>query len=322
MISKYGTGYMSQVMAFQQGAFRSSGQTRPRVLRHHGQPVDIANGLVCFCKITAYNYATGLYSITKETVSRTLAWLDTPNKDTAYDRMLLSAEVEKNSPRFEVNDVVSVVQGGGINIILDQEAPGYSRPPFYTSDVSTALGARITVEGGSLHFIASHTLPLVVSGLGLQTVASGDKVWIQRDSADTFSITSGASLPTDKIYIELVSNIVVATHDSGPLTGIDCITSMTYTWNGGDIIVPEVFPVTVTGTDGTVGTPPVYTSALTEADIELVGEVSSSINGHDALLAYKAGTLGQVMIKGDGTLNLFVFDELPITKAWPQSGAC
>ena len=43
---KYSTGFVSQSLALQQGTFRSIGQPRPRVLRHHGPPIDPVAGYI------------------------------------------------------------------------------------------------------------------------------------------------------------------------------------------------------------------------------------------------------------------------------------
>ena len=113
-------------------------------------------------------------------------------------------------------------------------------PPFFTY-VSSAT--EVIVNAGQVIYPTNEIIVVVETSAAL-TVSDNDKVWLERTGATTWVAAVGASYPTatGKIHIPLAT---VAIESS--------VITLTYQWNGGDIIVPESFPVALTQTGGSAG---------------------------------------------------------------------
>jgi len=115
-------------------------------------------------------------------------------------------------------------------------------PPFYCY-ISNASTFKVKVTGGILVYTPSGRWTTVSTSSEITIAANGDYVWLERTGADTWSFDTGAAWPTDALYVPLASIARAA----GGLTGV------TYRWAGGDIVMPDAFPVTVTKDGGVAG---------------------------------------------------------------------
>ncbi len=184
-------------------------------------------------------------------------------------------------------------------------------------DASDSDGPKVGCTGGILQFIGLESFPSI-GPLDPIDVADGDVVFIQCEADNVWQIQTDTDYPTDMLFVSLVNNIPVSAGVGGSPDFVDWAEDGSdFDWSGGDIVMPEMYRVTVTGDDGYVGTPPGYREATTEGGIDLFTTYTvsnNSVSGHDDLLAYKAGTLGLALLNSSGGFDLLVFDELPKTK--------
>jgi len=215
-------------------------------------------------------------------------------------------------PRPSGDILPNMGSGGGTSYSLARRVPPVAvisppvpapNPPLYIYDASNDAGAKIGVTGGVLQHVYIGVL-VAVAAYDPATVNDGDKVWVERTGPNDWLINKGADWPTDKLYLPLGD---ISVDDTGDVSVVDAIT---YNWDGGDLIVPEVFPVTVTGDSSD---PPVYTVKTLAAagGIDITADAAAGVptNYRDADLSYIAGTTGFAKILADGSFAFFVEDE-------------
>jgi len=227
-------------------------------------------------------------------------------------------------------DIRAEVTPGGtryflVNRPLSTLNPSPSTPPprnLWCAPNGTANQIDITL--GNLQHVFNG-FAFEIPALTAHTVADGDKAWVARTGANTWASATGADWPTTQIFVKLVDKISV--DDDGAVT----IDDADRWWDGGDLIVPEIFPVTVTGDSSD---PPVYTVKTLAASggVDITADTPSGVptNYRDANLSYKAGPCGVAKIIADGSFVFFVEDEyadhetkcVAIVTTGPDSNGC
>ena len=176
-------------------------------------------------------------------------------------------------------------------------------PPFFTY-VSSAT--EVIVNAGQVIFPTNEIIVVVATSSAL-TVANNDKVWLERTGALTWVAAVGAAYPTasGKIHIPLATVVIASS-----------VITLTYQWNGGDIVLPEVFPVVLSAPAGAVGSisadsARTYTvKTLGTSAIDLFGASTLPANVRTAKCEYVDGTKGLAWFKADGTFDYIAINEV------------
>ena len=249
----------------------------------------------CLAKVTAYNSSTGVYTLHQENVTTYTSSPpvvgDTSTSINAFDKLLLEGTTVVGDQNYEVGAYVSIVKCTGFNLIMD------TVPSFWIYPDGSGT---VTITGGNIKHVFNE-VEITVSALVGHGVSSGDKAWVEMTGSNAWGLNTGASFPTNKIFVPLHSGLAV----SG---GVVRVSDAARNWEGGDLIIPETFPVAVTGS----GDPPAYTAVTTLGGVDLVANYSVSgtpTNYRDPVISYAAGTVGIAKIQADGSITYFVEDE-------------
>ena len=159
--------------------------------------------------------------------------------------------------------------------------------PVSATQVNVSYGTIIHPYNGVQVTVAAKTI----------TISGTTWIWVERTGNNDWAINSGYAFPSDKICIPLAEVWL----SSG-------FPNVYYLHDGGDLLVPETFPVSVSGLDGAT---PTYTAETLNGISITIGRIS---NYRDPHLIYKAGSRGLANIETDGSFSLFVVDEAPKTK--------
>ena len=203
------------------------------------------------------------------------------------------------------NDISVSTQPGGTTFNLRRISRGNAAER--ESLFAYPAGDDVKVTAGNIQHVFNGVVVTVAEAT--LTPDDGDKVWIERTDANTWESNSGADYPTDALYIPLVDNVSVGS-DGASIDAAD------YCWFGGDIVLPEIFPVTDSNDGGDAGSCDsdcsfTYT-ATTLGDIEVDTGMEPD-NGRMSGVTYSAGSNGIAYIKADGSFGLIVSDETPQT---------
>lgn len=146
-----------------------------------------------------------------------------------------------------------------------------------------------------------------VSNSAELTVADADYVWLERTGANTWGFNNGPTLPADKINVLLAT---CAVSEAGAVT-----LDFDGGWHGGDMIIPEIFPVEL-ATDGGAAGDAVSTCNLTYAVTSggvTIDSGMSPVTGRMPNVEYTVATVGICRIKPDGNFELLIaLDEIPV----------
>lgn len=196
------------------------------------------------------------------------------------------------------------VQGQGGRSSPRLQGNGDGEPgAFCVFVVSTT---EVKVKGGSLLHVYND-VALAIADSAALTVADGDYVWLERTGNNVWAFANGAEFPTDKISILLAT----CTVDAGGVT-----LDFDGGWSGGDMIIPEIFPVDLASDGGDAGDIDAtcdWTYAVnTPGGIEIGTSMTPSAP-RMTNVEYTEGTKGICRIKADGAFELLLaLDEVPV----------
>jgi len=169
-------------------------------------------------------------------------------------------------------------------------------------------GTHIACSGGSVIFLSQDVQ--TVSAMTATAGTDGLLIWLDITNAKSISIGSGVAWPADKLYIPLLNGI---TEGTGDKTGYFTISDDDRFWFGGDMILPEMFPVTLAQSGGAAGPPCTYTYTASLYDTtELPGGPFSPQNSAARIFEAKVKTAansGTMRWSSAGALELWDCNE-------------
>ena len=173
-----------------------------------------------------------------------------------------------------------------------------------------ASGDSVKVTSGNIQHVYNGVVVTVADAE--LTPEDSNKIWIERTDANAWSASSGANYPTDSLYIPLVDKVTIDSSGASIDDADRC-------WFGGDIVLPEILPVTVAqdgGSEGNTTTTCDFTYTATTLGNVQIDTTMDNKSARIPNVGYTAGTVGFVVILADGTFELYVADETPKTSQY------